>query len=91
MDVRTGDNYQALTTPDQVPTDASEVELKLIRSGQVLIAFWRLNEESEWKEVGEFTSDYPESVRVGLIGVNTAEEITAEFDHIKLQPAVKKS
>lgn len=89
LDVRKADEYVALTTPEQAPTDASEVDLKMVRIGQTFIAYWRLNDESEWKEIGEYKSDYPDSVKVGLIGVNTGDEITARFDHIKLQPAPK--
>ncbi|QYO65822.1 DUF1349 domain-containing protein [Leptolyngbya sp. 7M] len=86
LDSRKGDEYIPISTPDRAETDADEVDLKIVRMGKKFIAFWRLNEESEWKEVGEFDSAYPETVRVGLIGVNTADEITAEFSNVKLLP-----
>lgn len=90
LDARLPDEYQPLTTPNEIPTDATQVDLKIVRKAKMLAAFWRLNEDSEWKEVGEFESDYPETVQVGLIGVNTAGPITAEFAYIKLAPVVQK-
>ncbi|MGQ0540982.1 MAG: DUF1349 domain-containing protein [Blastocatellia bacterium] len=87
LDARKTDEYQPLTTPNEIPTDATEVDLRIVRKGKSLAAFWRQNEDSEWKEVGEFESDYPETVQAGLIGVNTTGLITAEFAYIKLTPA----
>jgi len=86
--VRTKDEYKPITTPDQAVTAAKTVDLKLIRMGKKFIAFWRLDEESEWKEVGEFDSDYPDTVQVGIIACNTAAEIPVEFSYIRLAPQV---
>lgn len=86
LDARTKDDYKAIATPDQVVTAAKTVDLKLIRTGSKFIAFWRLDEESEWKEVGEFDSDYPDTVQVGIIACNTGEDIPVEFSYIKLAP-----
>ncbi len=91
LDSRKNDEYTPISTPDQAATDAGEVDLKIIRMGKKFIAFWRLNEEGEWKEIGEFESDFPDTVRVGLIGVNTSDEITAEFSNVKLMPLVDNS
>lgn len=88
LDARTKDDYKAITTPDQAVTAAKTVDLKLIRTGKKFIAFWRLDEESEWKEVGEFDSDYPDTVEVGIIGCNTGPDIPVEFSYINLAPAV---
>jgi beta-xylosidase len=86
LDSRKNDEYLPISTPDQAATEAGEVDLKIIRMGKKFIAFWRLNEEGEWKEIGELASDFPDTVRVGLIGVNTSDEITAEFSNVKLMP-----
>ena len=86
MDVRTGPNYRAVTTPEDAPTDASSVELKLLRSGNTFTAFWRPNEDSEWKEVGEYESDYPAAIEVGVIACNTGKPIPVEFYGLKLSP-----
>ena len=88
FDARTKDEYKAITTPDQAVTAAKTVDLKLIRIGKKFIAFWRLDEESEWKEVGEFDSDYPDTVQVGIIACNTGDNIPVEFSYIRLAPQV---
>lgn len=88
LDARTKDEYKPITTPDQAETNAKTVDLKLLRKGKLLIGFWRLNEESEWKEIGEFASDYPDTVQVGIIACNTGSDIPVEFSYIKLAPAV---
>ena len=89
LDRRNNQGYDAIATPEKIPTEATEVELKFVRKGKNFQAFWRENEDGEWKLVGEYASDYPETVKIGLIGVNTAEEITAEFAYIKLVPIAK--
>ena len=91
IDVRSGDNYKPLVTPDAIQTDAGEVELKIIRAGRVFTAYWRIDEESEWRTAGEYESAFPDTVLAGLIACNTAREITAEFAYIRLLPAIKKS
>jgi len=88
LDARTKEDYKPITTPDQSATEAKTVDLKLVRMGKKFIAFWRLDEESEWKEVGEFDSDYPDVIQVGIIACNTGAEIPVEFSYIKLAPAV---
>ena len=90
IDVRKADEYKPIVTPDDIQTDADEVELKIVRSGKIFTAYWRLNEDSEWREAGEFESDYPETILAGLVACNTAREVTAEFAYIRLLPAVKK-
>lgn len=86
LDSRKRDQYESLTTPGEVPTTAKDVELKIVRRGNVFTAFWRADENAEWREVEEFTSDFPETVQAGIIGCNTATEIDAEFSRIRLLP-----
>lgn len=88
LDARTKDEYKPITTPDNAATEATTVDLKILRMGKTFIAFWRIDENGEWKEIGEFVSDYPDTVQVGLIACNTAAPITVEFSYIKLAPAV---
>lgn len=88
LDARTPYDYRAITTPDEVVTAAKTVDLKLLRIGKKFIAFWRLDEESEWREVGEFDSDYPDTVQVGIIACNTGKEMPVEFSYIKLAPQI---
>ena len=64
--------------------------MKIVRSGRVFSAYWRGGENAEWRAVGEFESDYPETVMAGLTASNTAREVTAEFAYIRLLPPVKK-
>lgn len=90
FDMRTPEEYKPLVTPDNIPTDAPEVDLKLVRNGRMFTAFWRPDEESEWREAGEAEADYPETILAGLVAANTAHQVTVEFAYIKLLPAVKK-
>ncbi len=90
IDVRTGDEYKPLVTPDAIQTDAEEVELKIVRAGRVFTAYWRIDEESEWRTAGEYESTFPDTILAGLIACNTAREITAEFAYIRMLPHKKK-
>ena len=87
LDARLKNEYRPIATPDDVPTAAAVVDLKLIRIGKTFTAFWRLDENGEWREVGEFKSDYPDTVQIGLIACNTGAPIPVEFSYIKLAPA----
>lgn len=86
LDARRRDNFEPITTPGEIPTDAGEVELKIIRRGNVFSAFWRLDESSEWRAVEDVSTDFPETVRAGIIGCSTAEPIDAEFAYVRLTP-----
>jgi regulation of enolase protein 1 (concanavalin A-like superfamily) len=88
IDVRKGDEYSPIVTPSDIPTEASEVELKIVRTGRVFIAYWREDENAEWREAGEYESDYPETIITGLVACNTAREVTAEFAYIRLLPGI---
>lgn len=90
IDVRKGDEYTPIVTPNDIQTEAEEVDLKIVRYGRVFTAYWRLDEESEWREAGEFESDYPETILAGVVACNTAREITAEFAYIRLLPATNR-
>lgn len=87
IDVQTADEYKPIVTPAEIQTDADEVELKIVRVGRLFSAYWRLNEETEWREAGEFESDYPDTILAGVAACNTASEVTAEFGYIRLLPA----
>jgi beta-xylosidase len=89
FDKREDETYEPVAMPDEFPTAAREVELKFRRVGKDFTAFWREAGKSDWIEIGRVTNSYPETVQVGLIGVSTADEITAEFFYLKLQPASK--
>ena len=89
IDVRAADEYKPIVTPAEIQTEAEEVELKIVRAGRVFTAYWRLNEEAEWREAGEFESDYPDTILAGVAACNTAREVTAAFGYIRLLPAIK--
>ncbi len=89
FDKREDETYEPVAMPDKFATSAREVELKFRRVGKEFTAFWREAGKAEWVEVGKVTSSYPETVQIGLIGVSTADEITAEFSFIKLHPVTK--
>lgn len=86
IDVRTATEYKALVTPDAIQTELTEVDLKIVRTGRKFVAYWREDEDSSWREAGEYESDYPETIFAGVVGCNTAREVTAEFAYIRLLP-----
>jgi regulation of enolase protein 1 (concanavalin A-like superfamily) len=85
LDVREAGEYRSIVTPREIQTDAGETEMRIVRSGQVFTGFWRVADDPEWRKAGEFVSDYPEAIHAGLVACNTAEEITAEFQYIRLR------
>ncbi|MEQ1762657.1 MAG: DUF1349 domain-containing protein [Pyrinomonadaceae bacterium] len=88
LDARTAGDYNPVTSPSAVPTNAKSVDLKILRTGKTLYAFWRLDENAEWKEIGDVEFDFPVTVQAGIIACNTGPEIPVEFSYIKLAPAV---
>ena len=88
FDLREDEVYEPIATQEKFPTAATVVELKIRRTGKIFTGFWR-EPGGEWKEVGKYTSSYPENVQVGLIACNTSEEIPVEFAYIKLSPLAK--
>ncbi len=88
LDAQKGEEHFALATTADLPTDAVEVELKIVRAGNLVIAYWREDEDAEWREAGEFESDLPDTVQAGVTASNTAREITAEFGYIRLLPGI---
>lgn len=82
-------DYSAISGTEQNATESGEVELKLVRKGKQFTAFVRENIDGEWKEIGNFSSDYPETIQAGIIGVSTADDITAEFAYIRMMPIGK--
>ena len=89
IDVKRGSEYKPVVTPHDIPTELGEVDLKLVRMGKVFTAYWRANDEAEWREAGEVNSDLPETILAGVVGCTTAREVTAEFAYIRLLPATK--
>lgn len=88
FDKREDEIFEPIATPEKFPTNAKTVELKIRRTGREFTAFWR-EPNKEWKEVGKYTSGYPETVQAGLIACNTSDEIPVEFSYIKLGPPSK--
>lgn len=89
LDVRNGAETRPLATPDDIRTDLAQVDLKIVRSGKVFTAYWRENEGVQWSEAGVYESDFPDTVLAGLMASNTARDVIAEFNYIRLSPAVK--
>ncbi len=87
LDARTNGEYRSITPPSDVPTNAKSVDLRILRAGKTLYAFWRTDENAEWKEIGDVDYDFPATVHAGIIACNTATEIPVEFSYIKLAPA----
>lgn len=87
LDARTPAAYLPIVTPGEIQTSAPLVDLRIVRQGRMFTAYWRFDEESEWREAGTFESDYPQTIMAGVAAANTAREVTAEFVYIKLLPA----
>jgi regulation of enolase protein 1 (concanavalin A-like superfamily) len=90
LDARKGSEHKPIIPPGEIQTEEPEVELKIVRSGRIFIAFWREDESREWREAGEYESDYPDTVLVGVVAVNTARPVTAEFAYIRLLPGTQR-
>jgi len=88
LDARTAGEYRSVTPPSDVPTNAKSVDLRILRTGKTLYAFWRTDENAEWKEIGDVEYNFPATVQAGIIACNTANDIPVEFSYIKLAPAV---
>ncbi len=88
FDARSAHEYRPITPPGEIHIDSAEVDLKIVRSGKIFTAFWRLDEDGEWRTAGEFDSDYPDTIFAGLIASNTAREASADFEYIHLLPPV---
>ena len=87
LDASKKDEFVPIAAPGEIQTDAEEIEMKIVRSGRTFSAYWREDENAEWREAGQFESDYPETVMAGVIACNTAREVTARFAYIRLLPA----
>jgi hypothetical protein len=91
LDVQKGDEFTPIAAAGAILTDSNETDLKIIRSGKQITAYWRPTNGSEWKEAGKVETDFPETVMAGLVVCNTAEEIVVEFEYIKLYPPAFKT
>lgn len=87
FDARRNGQFMPISDPGYTQTEAEVVDLKLVRNGSLLVAYWRLDEDNPWREVGEYEAEFPPAVLAGLIAANTARETTAEFLYIKLSPS----
>ena len=90
LDVREAGIHRPIVEPGEIQTDSSRVELRVIRSGGQFAAYYRVDENSEWREAGVYDADYPETLRVGILAVNTAREVAVEFEYIRLLPGLGK-
>ncbi len=91
LDVRLGDEYRAVTTPRSAPFTGSDVELRLVRIGSKIRAFYRGDEKSPWKPAGEIEAQLADNVFAGVIGCNTGGEFNVGFRWIRLAPADEKT
>lgn len=91
LDAREAAHQKTIVTTNDVQTDVEEVSLKIVRDGGLFIAFWRESEENEWREVGEYQSNFPDTVLIGVAALNTARPMTADFLYIRLLPGLVNS
>ena len=90
LDVSKNGLFGPFAAPGEIQTDVGEVEMRIVRAGNVFSAYWREDENGEWRAAGEFESDYPDTIMAGIAASNTAREVTAEFAYIRLLPAARK-
>lgn len=83
--VRYGDALETVAQSESA-ADLSQVDLKLVRKGTIVSAYWRQDDESEWREVGETPADYPETILAGIAAYNTATAFDVQFAYIRLLP-----
>jgi regulation of enolase protein 1 (concanavalin A-like superfamily) len=86
FDVKTPGEYKVVTTPEDIPYEGGVVELRLLRNGSKVLAFWRSNEDNEWKDAGDAEVGLSDVVVAGLIACNTAREYDVDFAYIRLAP-----
>ncbi|MEP6788287.1 MAG: DUF1349 domain-containing protein [Acidobacteriota bacterium] len=91
LDTRKGTEFAPIATTASIATESESVDLKVVRMGKVFTAYWRENENAEWRLAGDYESEYPETIQIGLVACNTAREVVAEFGYIRLLPAAKSS
>lgn len=87
LDISVNDEYRSIATPDDIPFDGKEVELRMIKNGGKVLAFWRADENAEWREAGEVDFPTAETVLAGLIVCNTASEFEAKFVNLTIGPS----
>jgi regulation of enolase protein 1 (concanavalin A-like superfamily) len=85
LSVRGDGDHSVLASPATTQTESDEVDLRLIRSGNVFTALWREGPRSEWRKAGEYPSEWPPSVLAGLVACNTASEFEVSFGYIRLE------
>ncbi len=86
LDTRMRGEYTSPITPIDIPTTVTECDLKITRRLNVFSIYWRENENAEWRSVEDIETVFPETIQAGVVGCNTATEITAEFTNLRLSP-----
>lgn len=87
--VRHGDVFEPLVTTTAIPTEAGDTCLRIRREGQSFTFLWRDSEKVQWQQAATYTADYPPSILIGLIAVNTADEFEINFAYIRLESTKK--
>ena len=87
--LRTPNDERSLVTTADLETDLTELDLKLVRMGRNISAYWRADAENEWREAANFDLNLPDTVLTGIVACNTAREVVAEFQYIRLLPTPK--
>lgn len=81
---------RVVTTTADLQTGADAVDIRVERRGSHIVAFWRVDDDSEWREAGEIEVPFPETIFAGLTASNTAREVTFSIPYIKLSPVPSK-
>jgi regulation of enolase protein 1 (concanavalin A-like superfamily) len=90
LEARRGSEHVPIATPVDIQTQAPDVLLRIVRTGTTFVAFWKEDDDHEWREAGEFESDYPDVILAGVMAENTARPAVAEFAYIRLLPSTRR-
>lgn len=73
---------------DDIPTKIVTTDLRLVRQGKTITAFWRAPGQA-WQQAGRGVCNWPAKIEAGLIVANTGEvgPVSYRFEHVTVRQA----
>jgi hypothetical protein len=80
--------YIRWANTDDIPTKIVTTDLRLVRQGRAITAFWRAPGQA-WQQAGSGMCDWPAKIEAGLIVANTGEvgPVSYRFEHVTVRQA----
>ena len=80
--------YIRWANTDNIPTKIVTTDLRLVRQGRAITAFWRAPGQA-WQQAGSGVCDWPAKIEAGLIVANTGEvgPVSYRFEHVTVRQA----